>query len=706
MIDIDNLDLLRLSEQVRKAYSDLALQPLKFIDFQRKIAAYHLKIHPFKPRTIKIAKEIPYLVKGDFEPQQVIQMDSPPMVDGIPYWFGDSSKELLLYGFGFINGDSRYPSDVGLSNSDPHGYLAGVSGHGKSVVLNALLMMLMWMYGPWELVIYMSDAKVTEFLKYSGNYTPPHIKIVSATGDADFTISMLENIVKDMKKFNVANANYGGALQSFREQTGLTVPRVLFIGDEIQALLTEAEDRSSEITSKFSQVTKEGRSAGVHFYTASQEVAKELQSILGNVTIRGSLGAHAEVSTMVLGNDEAKINYKKIGRLIINQNSANKSAADNKHLRVPYISPEEFTRQKKILSELGDQFGFKYKHSCYNQDLRYEEPEFVGMIKKDDPSLDMFVLGEPAYIMNNTPSNYLRIQVYEKELSNTLLLGGSGAAVWRLATIFRNNLNYKEGKVLNVAFCATLTLKEKFDKIGVPIEHVSSITNHSIQGVLSEAVYRKLLIELDTLVFRATTAQAPLSEEMLRKMGLLEQYNKHTITLRLNGIVQLLNTSDYQSLLGLRVARNETLAADNPLIRSIIEDLLDRILMLSPSGEQITVKSFRPLFIWILEIESMLGLGIDEDSGQKEKLKKIMQTSNSTRTYFINSTRESKGMGQVLSSYRYLIFDAFPEDLASNLGVPKYPKKMTSPLSILYDRMADQKICRKFKTIEIEEEES
>lgn len=702
MISVSNEDILRQTAMVDAMYLEASVQPLMFTDFIRKVAKYHMKVEPFKPREIKVAKDYRYLIKGDLTPAKIIKFDQCPVVNGLPYWMGTTEKRLILYGFGFENGDSRYPSTVELNSIDnPHGYLAGVTGHGKSVVLNCLLMALMWLYPPWELIIYMSDAKVTEFMKYAGGNPPPHIRVISATGDPDYVLSMMNNMVKEMNAYNAVFANYGSKLSGFREETGLTVPRVLLVADEIQSTLMEAGIKESDIVEKLNLIARKGRSSGYHEFTGSQEVAASLNKVLGNVTLRASLGALPEVSTMVLGNDEARINYKKIGRLIVNLNHANKKKEENIHYRVPFISTPEFKEFKQILHDLGAQYNFKYPLSYYNSDEKYDDHGFRLRLQEDNPPLDQIMLGEPAFISNNKNSDYLRIELGTSEVSNSMLFGGSNEAIKRLIHIYKNNLEFKGANVISRAYCSSSDFTLKLQKkVGLDCEYSRSFSNDIIAD-LNEVHYRNIILESDRLVFSGS-ADETKGREMAKMLVLDEELTKDALVVRLPVLAQILTRPDNARALGIKdfeILEGET--GSYPLRDELIS-LLERINLLSPTGGQVTVKDLRPLYIWIIGMESMLGLGIDKNSNMEDTLKKAALNAYTANCYLILTSKAGKGLGYLMSSIRYMLFDSFSDNDASNLGISKYPKDVPTSLEILYDQMADKKECVKFKAISFE----
>ena len=157
------------------------------------------------------------------------------MWEDVPIWF-ESTMEQAYLRFGYKNLDARYISDVALSMECIHGFLGGSSGHGKSVTMNAMICGLCMEYAPWELEIHLSDAKIVEFKKYGVNHRIPHISTIAATSDSDFVVSVLQSAFDKMQMRNKIFGSVGASnLKSFRKKTGLALPRVVIIMDEVES---------------------------------------------------------------------------------------------------------------------------------------------------------------------------------------------------------------------------------------------------------------------------------------------------------------------------------------------------------------------------------------------------------------------------------------------------------------------------------------
>lgn len=100
-------------EELKNRAVKLRPEPVYFYPYLRRVLIeQYEKLNPSYPMDIRVAKENKYLLKGDFEPQQVIHLEEPVrMSDGTPMWFERTDSEAFLR-FGYKNCDARYISDA------------------------------------------------------------------------------------------------------------------------------------------------------------------------------------------------------------------------------------------------------------------------------------------------------------------------------------------------------------------------------------------------------------------------------------------------------------------------------------------------------------------------------------------------------------------------------------------------------------------
>lgn len=155
----------------------------------------------------------------------------------------------------------------------PHLLVAGTTGSGKSICLSALLISLLYKYGPEELRLILVDPKQVEFISYD---KLPHLMINEIIYDVDKAIKALNwaikemerryTLFKDMTEKGTATKNldeYNNHLQEGEEK----LPKVVIILDEFGDLMLQAK---KDIEGRIIKLVQKARAAGIHLVLATQ----------------------------------------------------------------------------------------------------------------------------------------------------------------------------------------------------------------------------------------------------------------------------------------------------------------------------------------------------------------------------------------------------------------------------------------------------
>lgn len=283
-----------------------------------------------------------------------IALKNPPLLrgdDGFSYrmWLNKTATGINLRP-GNLNDDAYDFTPIKMSDDNVHGLIAGRTGSGKSVFINALILSLITEYAPWELDLYLADFKKVELSRYMNDADDangkeaftPHVKACAATGEIRYVASMIRHLVDCMNARNELFTRLGVTkIQEFRTTYHLVLPRVLLIVDEFQQMFTEATNRErEEIQTMLNSITKLGRATGFHLIFASQEMSGTLRgNTLANFKIRMALPCNPQVSVDILGNSAAGDPNFGRGYVLVNTDSGDELS--NKKYHVPFIETEK-----------------------------------------------------------------------------------------------------------------------------------------------------------------------------------------------------------------------------------------------------------------------------------------------------------------------------------------------------------------------------
>ncbi len=155
----------------------------------------------------------------------------------------------------------------------PHLLVAGTTGSGKSICLSALLVSLLYKYGPEELRLILVDPKQVEFISYD---KLPHLMINEIISDVDKAIKALNwaikemerryTLFKDMTENGIATKNldeYNAHIAEGEEK----LPKIVIILDEFGDLMLQAK---KDIESRIIKLVQKARACGIHLILATQ----------------------------------------------------------------------------------------------------------------------------------------------------------------------------------------------------------------------------------------------------------------------------------------------------------------------------------------------------------------------------------------------------------------------------------------------------
>ena len=147
----------------------------------------------------------------------------------------------------------------------PHALVAGTTGSGKSVLLNAWICSFLFRTTPEDLRLILIDPKRVEFTQYNGI---PHL-LTEVIVDSEKIISALKWTVGEMNNRYKLFAQVGARnLESYNERPGIQkLPYIIFIIDELSDLMIAAAREAEEYITRIAQMA---RATGIHLILATQ----------------------------------------------------------------------------------------------------------------------------------------------------------------------------------------------------------------------------------------------------------------------------------------------------------------------------------------------------------------------------------------------------------------------------------------------------
>lgn len=253
----------------------------------------------------------------------------------------------------------------------PHLLIAGATGSGKSVAINAIIACLLFSHSPDELRLVMVDPKRVELVNYNGI---PHL-LGDVITDVENVVPALRWATKLMDErfqaFSKARTrNIEAYNDKMNKEGGDKLPYVVIIIDELADLMLAAPDDTERLITRLAQMA---RATGIHLILATQRPSVDVVTglIKANFPARISFAVTSSVdSRVVLDSPGAE---KLLGRgdmLYMAPDSAKLQ-----RLQGCFVSDEELARLSNHWRALQEEFDFIPKAPWDVPEHRAGEPK-------------------------------------------------------------------------------------------------------------------------------------------------------------------------------------------------------------------------------------------------------------------------------------------------------------------------------------------
>jgi S-DNA-T family DNA segregation ATPase FtsK/SpoIIIE len=164
----------------------------------------------------------------------------------------------------------------------PHLLVAGATGSGKSVALNAIIVSLLYQNSPDTLKLVLVDPKRVEFPTYQHI---PHL-LTPVITEVPATVHALQWLIREMDRRFTVLAEVGERnIQSYNQRAGERLPYIVVIIDELADLMVAA---ASEVEGAIIRLAQMARAVGIHLVLATQRPSVDVITglIKANITAR------------------------------------------------------------------------------------------------------------------------------------------------------------------------------------------------------------------------------------------------------------------------------------------------------------------------------------------------------------------------------------------------------------------------------------
>jgi len=179
----------------------------------------------------------------------------------------------------------------------PHTLIAGTTGSGKSVMVNAFIASILFRASPSEVKFIMIDPKRVELTGYNDI---PHL-LSPVIVEADQSVSALKWALKEMDKRYTKFAEAGVKnIDSYNELAGFqAIPYIVIVMDELADLMALAP---VEVEDSIARLAQMARATGIHLVLATQRPSVDVITglIKANIPCRIAFNVSSGIDSKVV----------------------------------------------------------------------------------------------------------------------------------------------------------------------------------------------------------------------------------------------------------------------------------------------------------------------------------------------------------------------------------------------------------------------
>lgn len=332
--------------------------------------------------------------------QKGLAVESVVDVDDPATWWRSASTDRLQLSFGRLGASdvARVEFNSALNSS---ALIGGRTGSGKSHLIHALIMDAITRYSPEELTLYLCDLKEGVEFKQYADARLPHARAIAVESNREFAVSLLEALDKEItERGALFKAKAGGTavnITQFRQETGLTWPRVMIIIDEFHKIFEQDDRLARRAMQLLERVIKEGRAFGVHTVLASQSLGNvdaSFKSLAGQIPYRLVLASSDNDSRILLGEDNADAKLlTKAGEGILNAKGGARES--NQRFQTTYWAPDHRQTILDSVTKLARQSGFDRHPHVFEGNAEVRADDYEPSLYRGDGQGITIPVGAP-----------------------------------------------------------------------------------------------------------------------------------------------------------------------------------------------------------------------------------------------------------------------------------------------------------------------
>lgn len=263
--------------------------------------------------------------------------------------FQNTKSGGLYFALGKDIDGTCYVSDI---TKFPHGLVAGASGAGKSVCLNAMLCSMLYKYSPEDLRLILVDPKVVEFNVYRDL---PHLLLPNIVTEEKQVINALKWAVDEMeRRYQMLTDLYVSNITQYNAERPAgteKMPYILLVIDEVGDIILSPVGKEFEMLVK--RLAAKARAAGIHLILATQRPSVDVitGTIKSNLPTRIAFAVTSGVDSKTILDSYGAEKLLRLGDMLYRDTSVSATPVRVQGAFIDNPEVREIVRQVKERNE-------------------------------------------------------------------------------------------------------------------------------------------------------------------------------------------------------------------------------------------------------------------------------------------------------------------------------------------------------------------
>jgi DNA segregation ATPase FtsK/SpoIIIE, S-DNA-T family len=256
----------------------------------------------------------------------------------------------------------------------PHGLIAGATGSGKSVCINAMLVSLLYKASPHEVKLLLIDPKMVELAPYNDIphlVSPVITDVKAATAALKWAVEEMDRRYERFVHSGVRDiGRYNELVKQHNEPSG-EMPYLVIVIDELADLMMVAP---GEVEESICRIAQKARACGIHLLVATQRPSVDVITGLlkANIPTRIAFSVSSQVDSRTIIDTSGAEKLLGKGDMLLLESGSSKSV----RLQGNFVSDEEIEKVVSFVKQQQKpQYLFEQEELISKANFLHEEDE-------------------------------------------------------------------------------------------------------------------------------------------------------------------------------------------------------------------------------------------------------------------------------------------------------------------------------------------